>query len=439
MGTSGLRLCLVDDQNDIQGSYVRAFGPEAGKDWINTWSSSIHALLAEIPASSRKEIEGIAIDGTSATALLVDRKTGQVLTPAKLYNEAQGPETVAFVKSIAPANHTTTASTSALCKLAAWVLDGTVDRLRAGGHDPILLHQADWAAALLHGDYSGVSDWNNALKLGFEPSTLSYGDWLSDHARLSPLLPREVLAPGTVQRPVSAALRQTLGLASGCSVIAGTTDSIAAFIACSGGAPGAPGSDCAVGDAVTSLGSTLAIKLISSTPVDDARYGVYSHRLGDTWLVGGASNAGGAVLRTLFTDAALVELTEKMDAAKDTGLDYYPLNGKGERFPTYDPNMEPRLTPRPAEDHVFLQGIFEGLARIEARAFALLTELGATPVSRVRTAGGGSRNPVWTALRQRYLGSGVRVERAGQSEAAYGAALLAKGGATAARRGCQAQ
>ena len=51
----------------------------------------------------------------------------------------------------------------------------------------------------------------------------------------------------------------------------GTTDSIAAFLA-----SGAAG----VGEAVTSLGSTLAIKLLSAQPVDDSRYGVYSHRLG---------------------------------------------------------------------------------------------------------------------------------------------------------------
>jgi hypothetical protein len=44
------------------------------------------------------------------------------------------------------------------------------------------------------------------------------------------------------------------------------------------------------GDAVTSLGSTLAIKMLSAVPVDDSSRGVYSHRLGDLWLAGGASN-----------------------------------------------------------------------------------------------------------------------------------------------------
>ena len=43
------------------------------------------------------------------------------------------------------------------------------------------------------------------------------------------------------------------------------------------------------GQAVTSLGSTLAVKLLSHERVDDAAYGVYSHRLGNLWLVGMAA------------------------------------------------------------------------------------------------------------------------------------------------------
>lgn len=58
-------------------------------------------------------------------------------------------------------------------------------------------------------------------------------------------------------------------------------DSIAAFLAV-GIEP------CELGAAVTSLGSTLAVKLLSSVRVDDSATGVYSHRLGDTWLVGEA-------------------------------------------------------------------------------------------------------------------------------------------------------
>ena len=69
-----------------------------------------------------------------------------------------------------------------------------------------------------------------------------------------------------------------------------------------------------MGDAVTSLGSTLALKMLSATPVDDDTRGVYSHRLGDLWLAGGASNVGCAVLREQGFDAAeLVECSARID------------------------------------------------------------------------------------------------------------------------------
>ena len=58
---------------------------------------------------------------------------------------------------------------------------------------------------------------------------------------------------------------------------AGAADSNAAFLAA--------GVD-SVGEAVSSLGSTFAVKLLSNSRVDNAAYGIYSHRLGDAWLVG---------------------------------------------------------------------------------------------------------------------------------------------------------
>lgn len=237
-------------------------------------------------------------------------------------------------------------------------------------------------------------------------------------------MPAAVLAPGTPVARVMPTAAAAAGLAPGCWVCAGTTDSIAAFLAAGVSQPG---------EAVTSLGSTLAIKLLSEAPVDDARFGVYSHRLGGAWLVGGASNAGGAALRQHFSDAQLAALSARIDPGADSGLDYYPLPSPGERFPVADPALPPRLEPRPADDAVFLQGMLEGIARIEASAYSLLAGMGATPVSRVVTAGGGAANPQWRAMRQRLLG--VPVEAAARGEASYGAALLARNGLQAAEGG----
>lgn len=94
---------------------------------------------------------------------------------------------------------------------------------------------------------------------------------------------------------------------------------------------------------MTSLGSTLAIKLLSTKRVDDARYGVYSHRLDDKWLVGGASNTGGAILRQLFSDEQLERLSQEINPMVASPLDYYPLLTSGERFPIADPNLAPRF------------------------------------------------------------------------------------------------
>lgn len=44
-----------------------------------------------------------------------------------------------------------------------------------------------------------------------------------------------------------------------------------------------------------------------------------SHRLDDMWLVGGASNTGGAVLRQLFNDEQLKELSARIDPSVDCG------------------------------------------------------------------------------------------------------------------------
>lgn len=54
--------------------------------------------------------------------------------------------------------------------------------LAAQGVEVGLLHQADWAAALLHGQWD-VSDWNNALKLGFDPAAERWPDWLASQVR----------------------------------------------------------------------------------------------------------------------------------------------------------------------------------------------------------------------------------------------------------------
>ncbi|MDA0257344.1 MAG: FGGY-family carbohydrate kinase, partial [Cyanobacteria bacterium] len=113
------------------------------------------------------------------------------------------------------------------------------------------------------------------------------------------------------------------------------------------------------------------------------------------------------ILRQFFSDEQLVELSRQINPETDSGLAYRPLPRRGERFPVDDPSLEPLLEPRPVSDALFLHGLLDGLAEIEARGWARLTELGAEPPNRVITLGGGARNPQWRRIRERRIGCPV--------------------------------
>jgi sugar (pentulose or hexulose) kinase len=277
------------------------------------------------------------------------------------------------------------------------------------------LHQADWLAGRLCGHF-GVSDENNVLKLGYDAVARCWPEWLDELGVDCSLLP-DVVPPGTEIGRLTAEAARALGLVEGIPVLAGTTDGVAGFLATGASEPG---------DGVTSLGSTLVIKLLADRPVFSPAHGVYSHRLGDLWLPGGAANTGGAALLRYVDGEAMARLTPRLDPARPTGLDYWPLPGRGERFPVNDPDMVSRVEPRPGDDAVFFQGLLEGIAAIESRAYALLAELGAPAVRTVRTVGGGAGNMAWTRIRADRLRADLRP--AASLEAAYGTALLARRG-----------
>ena len=98
------------------------------------------------------------------------------------------------------------------------------------------------------------------------------------------------------------------------------------------------------------------------------------------------------------------------------------MTKKGERFPENDPNKEPVLTPVPETRGEYLHGILQGITMCEKKGYSALVELGATKPTEISTAGGGSKNTMWTKMRERIIG--VKTSQASNIDAAYGAALL---------------
>ncbi len=409
-GTSGARAVAIDVSQQVQAEARRDFEDCAAADYASQWRATLFDLLEQLPKNTRQRITAIAVNGTSGTVLRCDRR-GEPLGEPILYNDSRGREVLEAIDAIAPADHVVRSASSSLAKLLWWHRHDAPSL--SGSAPAYFLHQADWLSSLLHGQL-GVSDYHNSLKLGYDVEALAYPQWF-DAVPGGLVLPR-VVAPGTAIAPLRETLSDRTGIPRRCQVCAGTTDSIAAFLA-SGAA--------ASGEAVTSLGSTLVLKLLSPHRVEQSSSGIYSHRLGDRWLVGGASNSGGAVLAKYFDDEALKALSQQIHPESDSGLDYYPLLQPGERFPINDPNLPPRLIPHPQDSTVFLQGLLEGMARIEALGYKKLQAMGSPPLKKVYSAGGGAKNVVWRSIRSRYLG--VPVEAAVHSEAAYGTARLAQG------------
>ena len=420
IGTSGIRGSCINDNADEIINVQLAFDNnllDGGRNEQdpNIWLQQLDLLIIEISRqlhqqASRYQIRAIAIDGTSST-LIACKKDGTVLSPALMYNDQQSQEQAEIISRFAPAESAVHGATSSLAK--AFFL------LEKNPETEIFCHQADWLAASLTGHY-GISDENNCLKLGYDSIKQTWPDWLqnnAEHMVLAENLLPQVVAPGTIIGKVKAALIEKYQLAKDCVVIAGTTDSNAAVLATGANQ---------IGDAVTSLGSTLVIKLFSDKPVFQSEYGIYSHRLNNHWLVGGASNSGGNVLLQHFTQTQLDDMTEQLKPDQPTGLNYYPLPGTGERFPVNDGNKKSIVEPRPVSDVEFFQGLLEGIASIEADGYKKLKALGAATPKKIFTAGGGNKNAAWQQIRER--ATEIKIQSAVHSDACYGSALLARQG-----------
>jgi len=405
-GTSGARGAVVNPDKQPVWQCRQPYPDNKGQ-LPQGWQTTLFSLLGGLPTEVAQALGAIAINGTSATVLLIDEQGNPLVAPL-MYNDTRAKKVIGQVRSLVPLESPAVSASSSLAKLIWWSQSLAPEVWKPARY---CLSQADWLSAQLHGQW-GISDYHNSLKLGYDVSALQYPAWLQNQP-WSHLLP-QVVAPGTVIDQVEPNLAHRFNLPSNCQVVAGTTDSIAAFLA-----SGAQH----IGDAVTSLGSTLVLKLLSQKRVDSNQHGIYSHRLGNLWLVGGASNSGGAVLQHFFDTPTLSHLSEQIDLDQSVDLDYYPLLSRGERFPINNPDLEPRLSPRPQDDATFLHGLLLGIARIEKQGYGLLETLGASPPRQILTSGGGANNKTWLKMRANLLQKPIK--RAAHTEAAVGSAYLA--------------
>ena len=382
LGTSGVRIAIINTKNKILFTSSKTYskGLEISEDWI----SSLKDLIQKIPKGLKEKLVSCSIAGTSGT-LLACKKNGQPIGKALPYflscSEYSYEIKKLFTKECAGSS-----------------ISGSVGRalrlLDLHGWEIILRHQADWISGWLINNWEYGEEGNN-LRMGWEISNRSWPEKFKN-LRWLKCLPK-IIPSGEIMGTICTKKANELDLPKSLKVIAGTTDSNAGVLATF------PKKN----DGITILGSTIVIKKFVDKSISGE--GISNHKLLGNWLAGGASNAGAAILLDFFNPEYIEELSKQINPHKSTGLNLLPLSNQGERFPIDDPNLQPKLEPRPVSDSLYLHALFEGLAKIEARGWQKLNELGADLPRQIITIGGGAKNITWKKIREREIGIPIKI------------------------------
>ncbi|MFL2812979.1 MAG: FGGY-family carbohydrate kinase [Paracoccaceae bacterium] len=411
IGTSGVKTATLNTKGEILStSSIKHILQNSDKInpsiWWETVKKAIKLNLIQLKRKGIKffKIEKLAVDGTSGTVLLANENL-QPVTRALLYNASGFVEEAKIIEKYSPENHIAKGQNSTLARALKLIKE---DKNRNAKY---LMHQADFIVANLL-KKGGLSDENNTLKLGYNVNKKAWPEWIIKTGLKKNLLPK-VYPVGAHLGKIDETVANELGLSKKTHIFAGTTDSNAGFLA---------SAKLKKGSAVTSLGSTLAIKVLSESQIDDPNIGLYSHKLGRFWLAGGASNSGGKVLEQYFSDSQIELLSNNINPYNSSGLEYYPLAKIGERFPVNNPKLKPYLRPLPKNETLFLQGLFEGIAKIEKKSYEAIYQLGGSFPDHIITVGGGAKNLIWQKIRKRIIRT--KISSGKNIEAAVGAAKI---------------
>ena len=375
-GSSGARISIINFSKEIiyEKSSCYKYPFKNPKGWINACIE----LFEDIPYGIKRYLSRISISGTSGT-LVPCEFNGNNIGDAIPYNEVSysNPE---IINSIVGNDKFLNTPYSSLAK--------ALKLIEIYGEDILLRHQSDWISGWFLNDWSLGEEGNN-VKLGWNIATKS---WPSSYDSLSlkGCIPT-IIKSGCLLGKINKLIAKKLETNENLLVIAGTTDSNAAFLA----------GEVKQNEGLTILGTTIVLKKIVKKRF--VYPGITMHKVKGDWICGGSSNAGCGILSKYFTDMEIQELSQQINPAKETTLNYLPLNSVGERFPINNPSLKPRIKPRPVSDALFLHGLFEGLVNIELKGWEKIKELTGTYPTKIITIGGGAKNPQWRSIREKIL------------------------------------
>ncbi|WP_306006440.1 FGGY-family carbohydrate kinase [Aquicoccus porphyridii] len=401
VGTSGVRGCAVTDQKAVLAQANTTITADQRRSPAAILAAT-HSVLRGLAAKIGGDCRGIVVSGTSGSFVALDRD-GTPIGPLSLYSDRPTPKAGNRAWELVSRRRESGVSPDVLARL----IDRTADDQVA-----TISFETDYVAASL-AKRRLPTDFNSGLKAGADPVNGHWAGWLDEIGLRLEGFP-ELVEPGSPVTPMDSAMARDLGFRNAPMLFAGTTDGCASALAAG---------VTETGDAVTSLGSTLVLKVVSDRRITSQDHGVYSHRILGRWLVGGASNAGGAVLRQIFGDTELERLSRIPIASAPSKTRYVPLTHSGERFPVVDPYLIPRLIPRLPDDSEYFLALIDSLVRWERRGYTALETLIGKKVTKIAAVGGGVQNAAWMQTRARDLD--YQHVTPLSTEPAFGAGLLA--------------
>ena len=428
LGTSAVKLLLVDDQGTILNSASREYPlifPQPGwceqepAEWWRACTEGIHALMAGFDAS---RVAGIGCGGQMHGLVVLDEED-RVIRPTILWNDGRTAQEVEYLNS-----------TIGTDRISAY----TANIAFAGFTAPKLLwmkkHEPEnfsrIAKIMLPKDYinyrlTGVHACDYSDASGLLLLDVQHKRWSPEMLELCSVrreqLPRLFESYEVIGTLLPAAAR-AWGLPEGVRVIAGAGDNAAAAV----GTGTVKDGSCNI-----SLGTSGTIFISSDAFGVDPHNALHSfaHANGKYHLMGVVLSAASCnkwlcdeILKTRDYAAEQTDMTP--DKLGRNGVFFLPYL-MGERSPINDTDARGTfvgLSMDTTRSDV-VQAVLEGVAFAIRDSFEVARALG-IPVSRSKLCGGGGKSPVWRSIMANVLNIPLDIPVAEEGPG-YGGAMLA--------------
>lgn len=426
IGSGSMKLTLLSEAGRIAAvsSYeYETFYPKVGwseqdpEDWCRALYYGLRDLLQKGKVSA-EEIEALAIDAATHTAVLLDEKK-EVIRRAILWTDQRSLEEVSWLKE----NMGEMIREQVLNEpTTVWTLPQLMWIHR---HEPWVwdkIHYILFAKDYLRFRLTGTMETDLIDAMGsmfYDAGKQNWSDALCAAADLDPNWLPKICDPIDIAGQVTGVASREFGLREGTKVLVGTTDTVMEVYAAGSVKPG---------HATVKLATAGRICTITKYPLQSPFVFNYRHVVPGLWYPGTATSSCAASYRW-YRDTIGNESYDVLNKGADLippgsdGMMFHPyLNG--ELTPYNDPMLRASFT-GVGSGHTkahFTRAVLEGVAFSLKDCMNTAQGLG-MKMERVRIIGGGAKGRLWRQIVADILG--VRMEKMKIDDSSFGTAMLA--------------